>query len=44
VLVLDGARIVGIVSATDVTRAIELAELRPRVDPTVRHAADHDLR
>jgi Zn-dependent protease/predicted transcriptional regulator len=41
VLVLDGDRIVGIVSATDVTRAIELAELRPRTDPTERHAAEH---
>jgi Zn-dependent protease/CBS domain-containing protein len=44
VLVLDGDRIVGIVSATDVTRAIELAELRPRIDPTVRHAADQGRR
>jgi Zn-dependent protease/CBS domain-containing protein len=44
VLVLDGDRIVGIVSATDVTRAMELAELRPRIDRTVRHAADHGQR
>jgi hypothetical protein len=29
-LVLDGDRIVGIVTATDLTRTIELAELRPR--------------
>ena len=30
VVVLDGDRIVGILTSTDVTRAIELAELRPR--------------
>jgi hypothetical protein len=28
-LVLDGDRIVGIVTATDLTRTLELAELRP---------------
>jgi Zn-dependent protease/CBS domain-containing protein len=31
VVVLDGDRIVGILTSTDVTRAIELAELRPRL-------------
>jgi Zn-dependent protease/predicted transcriptional regulator len=31
VVVLDGDRIVGILTATDITRAIELAELRPRL-------------
>jgi Zn-dependent protease/CBS domain-containing protein len=31
VVVLDGARIVGILTSTDVTRAIDLAELRPRL-------------
>jgi Zn-dependent protease/CBS domain-containing protein len=40
-LVLDGDRVVGIVSATDVARAMELAELRPHLGAGPPEAAVH---